>query len=106
VEKGEKNLDLGQKLSAYLTAIVSKISTHPAWLLAKGGITSSDLATQALGIRRAIVKGQILPGVPVWAPDPNSRFPYLSYIIFPGNVGDDQALYHAWHKLNEPPKES
>ena len=62
------------------------------FLIAKGGITSSDIATRALGVRRAIVLGQVAPGVPVWRLGPESRFPSLPYVIFPGNVGDDCTL--------------
>lgn len=68
------------------------ISTRPRYVLAKGGITSSDVATRGLGVRRALVLGQIIPGVPVWQLGPESRLPGLAYIVFPGNVGGPQAL--------------
>ena len=68
--------------------------------MAKGGITSSDLATKALGMRRAVVKGQILPGIPVWKPDENTLFPGLPFVVFPGNVGGDTAVLDAVRKLN------
>ena len=42
------------------------ISSTPRYILSKDGITSSDLATDALKIKKAMVCGQILPGVPVW----------------------------------------
>jgi uncharacterized protein YgbK (DUF1537 family) len=45
---------------------VQNLSTRPRYIVAKGGSTSSDIATKALAVRRAIVVGQILPGVPVW----------------------------------------
>jgi uncharacterized protein YgbK (DUF1537 family) len=61
-------------------------------LIAKGGITSSDMATKALVAKRAMVLGQILPGVPVWRLGPESRYPALPYVVFPGNVGDEGAL--------------
>ncbi|HJZ46788.1 MAG TPA: nucleotide-binding domain containing protein, partial [Roseiflexaceae bacterium] len=62
------------------------------YLLAKGGITSSDTATHGLHLKRALVLGQILPGVPVWQLGPESRYPGLVYIVFPGNVGGPGAL--------------
>ena len=68
------------------------LETRPRYLLAKGGITSSNVATRGLGIRRALVLGQILPGVPVWQSGPESRYPGLAYIVFPGNVGGADAL--------------
>jgi uncharacterized protein YgbK (DUF1537 family) len=85
-------LAIGQRVSAGLVAIVRALTTRPRYLLAKGGITSSDIATQALGVRRALVLGQILPGVPVWQLGPETRHPGLGYIVFPGNVGGPQAL--------------
>ncbi|MCX6049087.1 MAG: hypothetical protein NT075_28635, partial [Chloroflexi bacterium] len=86
------SLAIGQRVSDSLVAIVRAIQTRPRYLLAKGGITSSDVATQALGVRRALVLGQILPGVPVWRTGAESLHPDLIYIVFPGNVGDAQAL--------------
>lgn len=86
------NLRIGQRVSAGLVAIVQALTTRPRYVLAKGGITSSDIATQGLGVRRALVLGQILPGVPVWQLGPETRYPGLGYIVFPGNVGGPQAL--------------
>jgi uncharacterized protein YgbK (DUF1537 family) len=39
-----------------------------------------------------MVLGQIAPGVPVWRSGPESRWPGLPYVIFPGNVGDSETL--------------
>jgi uncharacterized protein YgbK (DUF1537 family) len=80
---------------------VQSLQTAPRFLIAKGGITSSDTATQGLGIRRAMVRGQLLPGVPVWEAGPESRFPGLMYVVFPGNVGDKMALRTAFNKLTD-----
>ena len=76
-------------------AIVRSLATRPRYLLAKGGITSSDLATKGLGVRRALVLGQILPGVPVWRLGAESRYPGMVYVVFPGNVGGPGALAEA-----------
>lgn len=88
----EASLNIGQRISSGLIAILGQISTRPRYLVAKGGITSSDVATQGLRVRRALVRGQILPGVPVWQLGDESRYPGLPYIVFPGNVGADDAL--------------
>src|SRR4029450_8432609 len=85
-------LAIGQRVSAGLVAVVRALTARPRYLLAKGGITSSDVATQGLGVRRAMVLGQILPGVPVWQLGAETRYPGLSYIVFPGNVGGPEAL--------------
>ena len=88
----ESSLSVGQRVSSGLVEIVRGISTRPRYLLAKGGITSSDLATGALGVKRGQVLGQILPGVPVWRLGGESRHPDMAYIVFPGNVGGRDAL--------------
>ena len=67
-------------------------SPFPIELLAKGGITSSDTATEGLSIRRAWSRGTMLPGiVSLWEPvsGPAKGIPY---IVFAGNVGDENTL--------------
>jgi uncharacterized protein YgbK (DUF1537 family) len=98
--EGDANLDIGQAISQSLVDLLGCIQTRPRYLLAKGGITSSDLATKGLSVKKALVLGQILPGVPVWQLGAESRFPGLTYIVFPGNVGDDEALLQVVTKLN------
>ncbi len=93
------SLDIGRRVSEGLVAIVRALSTRPRYVLAKGGITSSDLATRALGVRRALVLGQIRPGVPVWQLGLESRWPGLAYIVFPGNVGEAGAVAGVVHGL-------
>ena len=88
----EKSLKIGQSISKAIIEIVRAITVRPRYLLAKGGITSSDIATKGLDIKRAMVMGQILPGVPVWQTGPESRHAGLAYIVFPGNVGSPDAL--------------
>lgn len=62
-------------------------------------ITASDLATKGLGVQRAWVLGQILPRVPLWELGPETTFPGLPYVVFPGNVGGPEALQDAVQKL-------
>ncbi len=85
-------LRIGNVISDSLVDIVKGINERPAWVIAKGGITSSDIATKALGVKRANVLGQISPGVPVWLTGANSRWPHLVYTVFPGNVGQTDTL--------------
>ncbi|KAF8085500.1 hypothetical protein N665_0665s0010 [Sinapis alba] len=87
-----ESLDINSKVSSALVEVVSQITTRPRYILAKGGITSSDTATKALKARRALVIGQALAGVPVWKLGPESRHPGVPYIVFPGNVGSSTAL--------------
>ncbi len=94
------SLAIGKRVSEGLTAIVLGIAARPRYVLAKGGITSSDLATKGLNVRRAMVLGQLLPGVPVWTLGPESRYPGLIYVVFPGNVGGPMALIEAHQRLS------
>ncbi|MGC6427247.1 MAG: four-carbon acid sugar kinase family protein [Akkermansiaceae bacterium] len=95
----DQNLFASQSISRALVSLVQSVASRPAFLIAKGGITSSDIATDALGIKMANVLGQILPGVPVWTLGNETRHPGLAYVIFPGNVGGDDALTLAYQKL-------
>ncbi|GAU16295.1 hypothetical protein TSUD_299270 [Trifolium subterraneum] len=87
-----ESLDINYKVSSALVEIMKRITTKPRYIIAKGGITSSDLATKALGARCAKIVGQALAGIPLWQLGPESRHPGVPYIVFPGNVGDSGAL--------------
>ncbi len=43
--------------------------------------------SRALGVRRVLVRGQVLPGIPVWQLGPESRFPGMNCIVFAGKEG-------------------
>lgn len=88
----ESSLEIVGRVSACVVDIVRNLKTRPRYILAKGGITASDIATDALGVKRAEVLGQVLPGVPAWRLDAPSKFGELLYIVFPGNVGDTGSL--------------
>ena len=90
--EGMTFLQAGELISSALVEIISMLEVRPAWMIAKGGITSSVIATDALQMQVARVLGQALPGVPVWQADAQSRWPGLVYVVFPGNVGNDDAL--------------
>jgi uncharacterized protein YgbK (DUF1537 family) len=85
-------LEIGQAVSEAVVAVVQGVTEEPAWVIAKGGITSSDVATQGLNIQRAEVLGQAIPGVPIWRTGSESRWPGLVYVVFPGNVGNADAV--------------
>ncbi len=93
------HLDVNRRVSAGLVALVKGLDDAPRFIIAKGGITSSDVATKALGMRRALVLGQLLPGVPVWRLGEETRYPGLPYVVFPGNVGGEAALFEAYQKV-------
>ena len=75
-----------------MQSLVGRLKVTPAFVIAKGGITSSDVGTKALAVKKANVLGQIRPGIPVWQTGEESRFPMTPYVIFPGNVGEITTL--------------
>ena len=95
----EDELRLSIKISDAVQSLVGKLHITPAFVVAKGGITSSDVGTKALAVTKANVLGQIEPGIPVWQTGDNSRFPKIPYVIFPGNVGGEDTLKDAVGKL-------
>ncbi len=88
----DESLAIGQTISQAVVDVVRSICVRPRLLVAKGGITSSDVATKGCDVERAVVIGQALPGVPVWRCGPESRLPGLPLVVFPGNVGGVDAL--------------
>lgn len=83
------------RISDAVQSLVGRLKVTPAFVVAKGGITSSDVGTKALLVKRANVLGQIRPGIPVWQTGEESRFPGTPYVIFPGNVGEVETLREA-----------
>ena len=93
LDDADKRQHLGQQVSDFLVDIVRRLPYTPSYLVGKGGITSHDILTKGLGIKTARVLGQVIKSVPcVMGP----QFPY---IIFPGNVGNDQSLREVFEKL-------
>ena len=88
----EEKLQISVKISNAVTSIIGKLSVKPKFIIAKGGITSSDVGTKALRVKKARVMGQVKKGIPVWMTGEESKFPGMPYIIFPGNVGEVSTL--------------
>ncbi|MFC7343991.1 four-carbon acid sugar kinase family protein [Saccharopolyspora griseoalba] len=90
----DASLAIARAVSAGLVDTVrATVRAHrPAFVVAKGGITSSDIATDGLDVRRAVVRGTMLPGiVSLWEPV-SGEFAGVPYVVFPGNVGDRGSL--------------
>jgi len=96
--RGESLL-IQRAISRALIEVVRRLEVQPRFLVAKGGITASDVATEGLGVVRAEVLGQIVPGVPVWKLGPESRFPGMPLVVFPGNVGGPVSLVETLRRL-------
>jgi uncharacterized protein YgbK (DUF1537 family) len=84
-------LDLGALVMGGLTSTVAAVASQVDAVVAKGGITSAQVATHGLGAKSAWVEGQLLAGVPLWRLTcADGR--QLPYAVVPGNVGDDLTL--------------
>ncbi len=91
----DDSLGIARTVSAALSQVVrDSLAARPAWVVAKGGITSHDVAVRGLGIRRAEVAGQLFPGViSVFQPlDAAPEALGQPFVVFAGNVGDDGTL--------------
>ena len=89
------SLTIARTVSAALSRIVrDALAARPAWVIAKGGITSHDVMRRGLGIHRAEVVGQLFPGtISVFRPlDAAPEAVGMPYVVFAGNVGDDGTL--------------
>ena len=96
-------LAIARRVSAALAGTVrAALAAKPAWVIAKGGITSHDVAVHGLRIRRAEVAGQLFPGlVSVFRPiDAAPEAVGMPFVVFAGNVGDDGTLGQAVAILN------
>jgi len=85
-------LEIGKVIMSSLCRVLEQVRIQPGFLVAKGGITSIEIARSALGVKKSLVLGQIVPGVPVWRLGAESRWPGIPYVVFPGNVGNERTL--------------
>lgn len=96
----QTRLAFGVEVSNLLMAIVQGLPTDIGFLISKGGITSNDVLSKGLALKSARLLGQILPGVSVVrTPLDHPLFPTLPVVLFPGNVGDNDALATVYHRL-------
>lgn len=90
-DAGHNTLQHGERVMLALTTATQMLRTKADVIIAKGGITSADVARIGLGAKTARVLGQVLPGVSAWSlttPQGDEKL----YIVVPGNVGDPETL--------------
>ena len=93
-------LAFGVKVSSLLMDIVRGLPDEIAFLISKGGITSNDTLSQGLALSSVRLLGQILAGCSVVRTGENHpQFPNLPVVLFPGNVGDGEALATVYRRL-------
>ncbi|WP_298532828.1 four-carbon acid sugar kinase family protein [uncultured Algibacter sp.] len=99
-KNSKSNINIASQVSNALVSLLKNMNSRPKYLLAKGGITSNDLALKGLGMKRSKVIGQIEAGIPVWEMGEETKFTNLLYIVFPGNVGNENSLLNIIKKLS------
>jgi uncharacterized protein YgbK (DUF1537 family) len=98
-------LAFGERVSALLMDVVRNLPTSLGFLISKGGITSNDTLSKGLALTTARVLGQVRAGCSVVrCPADHPRFPDLPVVIFPGNVGGDDALTEVYRIMSTPPQ--
>lgn len=96
----QTRLAFGEQVSALLMDIVRGLPSDLGFLISKGGITSNDTLSQGLALRSTRLLGQILPGVStVRTAADHPQFAAMPVVLFPGNVGDEEALALAYRRL-------
>jgi uncharacterized protein YgbK (DUF1537 family) len=86
-----RSLPSGLRVAEGLARILPAMNDLPTTVLAKGGITSQVTAEIGLGCDEAHVVGPVATGVALWHLRAPSGRGY-DYLVFPGNVGDDDHL--------------
>lgn len=81
----------GLRVAEHLARVPNLISPRADVVLAKGGITSAVTLSRGLDAPLARVTGPLLDGVSLWQAQTRSGAE-LPYVVFPGNVGDDERL--------------
>ncbi|OYD87854.1 Hrp-dependent type III effector protein [Nostoc sp. 'Peltigera membranacea cyanobiont' 213] len=95
-------LEFGAKVSSLLMDIVRGLPSDIGFLISKGGITSNDVLSTGLALTSARLLGQILAGCSiVLTPSEHPQFPDLPVVLFPGNVGDADALGTIYQRLTK-----
>ncbi|MEH2229994.1 MAG: four-carbon acid sugar kinase family protein [Nostoc sp.] len=96
-------LEFGEKVSSLLMDIVRGLPSDIGFLIGKGGITSNDVLSTGLALTSARLLGQILAGCSmVLTSSDHPQFPDLPVVLFPGNVGDADALGTVYQRLTVP----
>jgi hypothetical protein len=92
-------LSHGERVMAALTTAVASILPEVGVVVAKGGITSAEVARTGIGATSALVLGQVLPGVSVWRMSARDGREVL-YVVVPGNVGGPDTLTRVLEALD------
>ena len=96
----DNTLEHGEKVMAALVGAARLVAPSVDVVVAKGGITSAQIARDSLGATSAQVRGQVLAGVSVWSLATATSAHGTLYVVVPGNVGGDDTLVKVAAALN------
>ena len=99
----ESSLEIARQVSRAIVEVVNAVvcSNKPSFIIAKGGITSSDVATRGIEMTRGIALGCMEPGIiALWSAQDGIGIG-TPYVVFPGNVGSERSLVEVVAKLTE-----
>ncbi len=95
----QMRLRFGEHVSGFLMTVVHGLPTTIGYIISKGGITSNDMLSSGLALPTSRLLGQILAGCSVVQTPHDHRLPDIPVVIFPGNVGDQNALAVVYNRL-------
>jgi uncharacterized protein YgbK (DUF1537 family) len=96
-----ESLQIGSIVSKAVMDFANGLKVRPRYVISKGGITSSNAATDWLKMKRATIVGQAAAGVPVWRCNEEDPGKPNTLVIWPGNVGTEDTLcdvVEAWYQ--------
>ena len=98
----ELRLEFGAAVSTLLMDILRGMPADIGFLISKGGITSNDVLSTGLSLKSVRQIGQIIAGCSVVKTEADHPlFPNLPVVLFPGNVGDNNALATVYKRLSK-----
>jgi uncharacterized protein YgbK (DUF1537 family) len=101
-ENAELRLEFGAAVSTLLMDILRGMPADIGFLISKGGITSNDVLSTGLSLKSVRQIGQIIAGCSVVKTEADHPlFPNLPVVLFPGNVGDNNALATVYKRLSK-----
>lgn len=93
-------LAFGESVSGLLMDVARGLPDDIGFLISKGGITSNDTLSKGLALTSARLLGQVIPGVSVVTTGAeHPQYPNLPVVLFPGNVGGDDAVAAAYQRM-------
>lgn len=97
--EGDSTVD--PRIASAINEVVFQISKreHLAFVVARGGSIVPAVA-QGLAVRRAMVRGPLLPGIVSWWEPVSGRIKGVPFAVYAGGVGDDAGLADVVDKLS------